>query len=40
MKILVVEDDIGTASFIIKGFKQAGFIVDHAADGEDALHRA
>lgn len=37
MKILLVEDDARTASFIIKGLKQAGFVVEHAPDGEDGL---
>ncbi len=40
MRILVVEDDKKIASFIIKGFKQAGFAVDHASDGEDGFHLA
>jgi two-component system OmpR family response regulator len=40
MKILLVEDDKRTASFIMKGFKQAGFIIDHVSDGEQALYRA
>lgn len=40
MRILIVEDDIGTASFVSKGLKQSGFVVEHAIDGEDGLHRA
>lgn len=40
MKILIVEDDARTASFIMKGMKQAGFVAEHAPDGEDGLHRA
>ena len=40
MRILIVEDDTRTASFIMKGLKQAGFVVEHAPDGEDGLHRA
>ncbi|MBL7187089.1 MAG: response regulator transcription factor [Phycisphaerae bacterium] len=40
MKILIVEDDTRTASFIMKGLKQAGFVVEHAPDGEDGLYRA
>jgi len=40
MRILLIEDDARTASFIIKGLKQAGFIVDHAADGEAGLNQA
>lgn len=39
MKILLVEDDIRTASFIIKGLKQAGFVVEHASDGEEGQYR-
>jgi len=40
MRVLVVEDDTKIASFILEGFQQAGFAVDHAVDGEDGLHLA
>ncbi|MBN2032251.1 MAG: response regulator transcription factor [Deltaproteobacteria bacterium] len=40
MRILLVEDDLKIASFVLKGLKEAGFAVDHAADGEDGLHLA
>ena len=40
MRILLVEDDLKIASFIVKGLKAAGYAVDHAADGEDGLHLA
>ena len=40
MRILVVEDDIKIASFIMKGLKAAGYAVDHTADGETGLHMA
>ena len=40
MRVLVVEDDAKIAAFIMKGLEQAGFAVDHAADGEDGLHLA
>jgi two-component system OmpR family response regulator len=40
MRLLLVEDDRKIASFIINGFKAAGFAVDHAPDGEDGLHLA
>lgn len=40
MRILVVEDDLKIASFIMKGLKAAGYAVDHAADGETGLDRA
>ncbi|MFC1884923.1 response regulator [Thermodesulfobacteriota bacterium] len=38
MRILLVEDDEKIASFIKKGLKEAGFAVDHVADGENGLH--
>ncbi|HUP03180.1 MAG TPA: heavy metal response regulator transcription factor [Bryobacteraceae bacterium] len=37
MKLLVVEDDLKTASFLKRGFAEAGFVVDTAADGPAAL---
>lgn len=37
MRILLVEDDLKIASFILKGLKAAGFAVDHAPDGEEGL---
>jgi two-component system OmpR family response regulator len=40
MRILLVEDDLKIASFIVNGLKEAGFAVDHARDGEDGLHLA
>jgi len=40
MRLLLVEDDLKIASFITKGLKEAGFAVDHAADGEEGLHLA
>ena len=38
MRILLIEDDPGIASFIVKGLKQAGFVVEHAAEGRSGLH--
>ena len=40
MRVLIVEDDEKISGFIIKGLRQAGFAVDHAADGEAGLHFA
>jgi len=40
MRILLVEDDVKIASFIVKGLRATGYAVDHAADGEEGLHRA
>jgi two-component system OmpR family response regulator len=40
MRLLVVEDDPTIASFIVKGFKQGGFAVDHYGDGAEGLSHA
>ncbi len=40
MRLLIVEDDLEIAAFVIKGLTQEGFVLDHAADGEDGLHLA
>ncbi len=40
MRVLVVEDDEKIASLIVKGLKQEGFAVDHAADGANGLRLA
>jgi two-component system, OmpR family, response regulator len=40
MRLLVVEDDPTIASFVVKGLEGAGFAVDHADDGAEALHLA
>jgi len=40
MRLLLVEDDMKIASLLMKGLKEAGFAIDHAADGEDGLHLA
>jgi len=37
MKLLVVEDDSKIASFVTKGLREAGFTVDLAVNGTDAL---
>ena len=40
MRVLLIEDDLKTASFVLKGLKEAGFAVDHATDGETGLQLA
>ena len=40
MRVLIVEDDLTIADFLVKGFKEGGFAVDHAADGEAGAHLA
>jgi two-component system OmpR family response regulator len=37
LRILLIEDDLKIASFVIKGLKAAGFAVDHASEGESGL---
>ena len=38
MKTIVIEDDRKISSFLVKGLKQAGFVVDLAQDGEEGLN--
>ncbi|MBU0991114.1 MAG: response regulator transcription factor [Proteobacteria bacterium] len=38
MRLLLIEDDQKIASFIVTGFKKAGYAIDHADNGEDGLH--
>ncbi|MCG6937165.1 MAG: response regulator transcription factor [Gammaproteobacteria bacterium] len=40
MRILIVEDDSNTADFILRGMRQAGYTLDHAANGKDGLFLA
>lgn len=40
MRLLLVEDDPEVASYLIKGLKENGFVVDHASDGKEGLFHA
>ena len=40
MRALLIEDDLTIAQFVARGLKEAGFAVDHAADGQSGLHLA
>ena len=40
MRALIVEDDARIAEFVAQGLREAGFAVDHAADGEAGLQLA
>lgn len=40
MRLLLVEDDTHIAEFVQKGLREAGFAVDHAADGESGFRLA
>jgi two-component system, OmpR family, response regulator len=37
MRILVIEDDIETAAYVVEGLKSAGHVADHVSDGRDGL---
>jgi DNA-binding response OmpR family regulator len=40
MRLLLIEDDQKISTFIIKGFKEAGFVIDQAYDGDSGLEMA
>lgn len=40
MKLLLVEDDGTTRDYVAKGLREAGYILDEADNGVDALHLA
>ena len=40
MKVLVIEDDSDVAAFVVKGLREAGHTVEHAATGPDGLFLA
>jgi two-component system OmpR family response regulator len=40
MRVLIIEDDVDTASYISKGLTEEGHVVDHFADGRDGLLQA
>src|SRR4030088_1903924 len=40
MKLLVIEDDRETASYLIKGLSESGYTVDHSGDGREGLFLA
>lgn len=40
MHILLIEDDIQAAGYLVKGLEECGHVADHATDGEDGLHLA
>ncbi|MDX1762959.1 MAG: response regulator transcription factor [bacterium] len=40
MKLLLIEDDLKIAAFIMKGMKEAGYTIHHATNGKRGLHMA
>ena len=37
MRILLIEDDVSVADYIVKGLRESGYTVEHAADGKQGL---
>jgi two-component system, OmpR family, response regulator len=40
MRILVIEDDVEAANYLVKAFREEGHVADHAADGLDGYAAA
>lgn len=40
MRLLLIEDDRDSADYLVKAFREAGHVADHAADGEEGLSLA
>jgi len=40
MRLLIIEDDREAAAYLVKAFREAGHVADHAADGLDGYARA
>jgi len=38
--VLLIEDDLEAARFLVKGLRESGYTVEHAIDGRDGLARA
>ena len=39
MRVFIVEDDQEAAAYMVKGLKESGYVVEHVADGREALYR-
>ena len=40
MRLLIIEDDRDSADYLVKAFREAGHVAEHAADGEEGLSLA
>ncbi len=40
MHLLLIEDDLEAAEYLVKGLRENGYTVEHSADGRDGLARA
>jgi DNA-binding response OmpR family regulator len=38
IRILVIEDEVEIADFLVRGLREEGFTVEHVGDGESAIH--
>src|SRR5437588_3189079 len=36
--VLIIEDEAEIADFLVRGLREEGFVVEHAADGESGWH--
>jgi DNA-binding response OmpR family regulator len=40
MRVLLVEDELGIAQFIVQGLKETGYVIDHGVDGQAGQYLA
>jgi two-component system, OmpR family, response regulator len=40
MRLLLIEDDLQAAEYLVKGLREHGYTVEHAAEGHDGLAKA
>jgi two-component system OmpR family response regulator len=40
MRLLLIEDDLQAAEYLVKGLRESGYNVEHSPDGRDGLDRA
>jgi two-component system, OmpR family, response regulator len=40
MRLLLIEDDLQAAEYLVKGLRESGYSVEHAPDGRDGLDKA
>lgn len=40
MRLLLIEDDLQAAEYLVKGLRENGYAVEHSADGRDGLSKA
>jgi two-component system, OmpR family, response regulator len=40
MKLLLIEDDLQAAEYLVKGLRESGYTIEHSPDGRDGLEKA